>query len=249
MDHGQHLLCLCRTIARLARHHRLLIIPGGAAFADVVRYYYLHYGLNEKSAHHMALFAMDQYGRLLGNLIPGSITVSDLVAARQAAESGRPPVLLPAQLVVHADPLPHSWQVTSDTIAAWLAAKAEAQRLILVKDVDGLFSIDSLGASAPHLLKEMTVAELAEQVWGAQLRFSRIESSGSGLPQIADSKVAEWFRPYRESGFRPSIVDPHLPLLLSRMRLEVWIINGCHPERLEELLETGQTVGTRISPR
>jgi aspartokinase-like uncharacterized kinase len=86
----------------------------------------------------MALLAMDQYGWLLGDLIPGGDVVRDILSARQATANGRVPILLPAALLVQADPLPHSWQVTSDSIAAWIAGLAGAPQLVLLKDVDGL---------------------------------------------------------------------------------------------------------------
>ena len=44
-------------------------------------------------------------------------------------------VLLPAGLLAERDPLPASWGVTSDSIAAWVAGTAGAERLVLVKPV------------------------------------------------------------------------------------------------------------------
>jgi aspartokinase-like uncharacterized kinase len=41
-----------------------------------------------------------------------------------------------------ADPLPHSWEVTSDSIAAWLAGALGAHRVVLVKPVAG--EVDAL---------------------------------------------------------------------------------------------------------
>ena len=43
-------------------------------------------------------------------------------------------MLLPAGLPL--DELPASWAVTSDSIAAWVAGKVGAGRLVLVKQVD-----------------------------------------------------------------------------------------------------------------
>jgi aspartokinase-like uncharacterized kinase len=65
-------------------------------------------------------------------------------------------VLLPAALPIAS--LPASWQVTSDSIAAWVAVRAGAGRLVLVKEVDGLFA-----DWPPHgePIARLTVAELA----------------------------------------------------------------------------------------
>ena len=43
------------------------------------------------------------------------------------------PVLQPSRWLREADPLPHSWDVTSDSIAAWIAGQLGARQLILVK--------------------------------------------------------------------------------------------------------------------
>jgi aspartokinase-like uncharacterized kinase len=50
-----------------------------------------------------------------------------------ALDAGRVPVLAPSQWLREADPLPHSWDVTSDSIAAWVAGAVGARRLVLVK--------------------------------------------------------------------------------------------------------------------
>jgi aspartokinase-like uncharacterized kinase len=50
-----------------------------------------------------------------------------------ALASRRIPVLAPYAWLRRADPLPHSWEVTSDSIAAWIARAIGASRLVLVK--------------------------------------------------------------------------------------------------------------------
>jgi aspartokinase-like uncharacterized kinase len=86
----------------------------------------------------MAIQAMDQYGRLLADLVPDGEMVTELAAARALADAGRVPILQPYRLLRSLDPLPHSWDITSDSIAAWVAVKAKAPLLVLLKDVDGL---------------------------------------------------------------------------------------------------------------
>ena len=49
------------------------------------------------------------------------------------SSAGRVPVLAPSRWLREADPLPHSWDVTSDSIAAWVAGQAGASTLVLVK--------------------------------------------------------------------------------------------------------------------
>jgi 5-(aminomethyl)-3-furanmethanol phosphate kinase len=145
------LRALCAAIGEAGRRHRLLMVPGGGEFADAVRSHDRRFGLRPETAHRMAILAMDQFGWLLSELIPGAIRSAE---ARPAA--GRTTVLLPAALEL--DGLPASWKVTSDSIAAWVAGKAGAGRLVLVKEVDGVYA-EWPARGGP--IARMTTAELA----------------------------------------------------------------------------------------
>lgn len=208
LSQGPDLAALCRKIGPLGARHRLLVVPGGGAFADLVRDHDRRYHLSATTAHRMALLAMDQYGCLLGDLLPGASLVVELLSARQLLKEGRVPILLPASLLVQADPLPHSWEVTSDTIAAWIARLTGAPRLVLLKNVDGLFSADPAHGGQANLLSSLSVEALANHQGG---------------------------------------VDEYLHNLLAGIDLETWVINGREPDRLATLLESGDTLGTRIN--
>ena len=143
---------LCTTIGELGQRHRLIVVPGGARFADAVREADGRFGLPAPAAHRMAILAMEQFGWLLSELIAGAERRADLAPAR----AGRTTVLLPAALPL--DALPASWDVTSDSIAAWVARQTGAGRLVLVKRVDGLFA-DWPPRGQP--LGRLSVAELA----------------------------------------------------------------------------------------
>jgi len=110
-----------------------LIVPGGGPFADAVRERYGRGEMNDDDAHWMAVCAMDRYGELLVERMSRGCLVTTIAEAMQAAASGRVPVLAPSRWVREADPLPHSWDVTSDSVAAWIAGALGATRLILIK--------------------------------------------------------------------------------------------------------------------
>jgi 5-(aminomethyl)-3-furanmethanol phosphate kinase len=149
---GDALPALCRALGELGGRHPLIVVPGGAGFADAVRDADRRFGLGAATAHRMAILGMEQFGWLLSELIPGAERRADL--ARVGA--GRTTVLLPAALPL--DALPASWDVTSDSIAAWVAGHVGAGRLVLIKEVDGLFA-DRPARGAP--IAQLTVAELA----------------------------------------------------------------------------------------
>jgi hypothetical protein len=102
-----------------------LIVPGGGICARFIR----ELGMDGDAAHWMAICAMEQFGWFIS--AKGVTPVRELHAPRGLA------VLLPYLPLVQADPLPHTWQVTSDTIAAWVAFSLGLD-LIILKSVDGI---------------------------------------------------------------------------------------------------------------
>jgi probable H4MPT-linked C1 transfer pathway protein len=122
-----------RGVAELAREQPLLVIPGGGPFADAVRDVDDRVMLSDESAHWMAMLAMDQYAHVLAERLPNAALVSTRREILAAVGRGRLPVLAPSSWLREADPLPHSWDVTSDSIAAWVAGAIDARRLILLK--------------------------------------------------------------------------------------------------------------------
>jgi aspartokinase-like uncharacterized kinase len=84
----------------------------------------------------MALLAMDQYAYVLGERIEGAILVDQSTAVAGALAAGRIPVLAPSRWLRAADVLPHSWDATSDSVAAFVAGALDANRLVLVKPGD-----------------------------------------------------------------------------------------------------------------
>jgi 5-(aminomethyl)-3-furanmethanol phosphate kinase len=155
------LRALCRVLGELGERHRLIVVPGGAWFADAVRDADGRFALRATTSHHMAVLGMEQFGWLLSELIPDAVRCGDLAGARALA--GRTAVLLPAGLPLGA--LPASWDVTSDSIAAWVAGEVGAGRLVLVKEVEGLFA--DWPARAEPLVR-LSVAELAALRAGGQ---------------------------------------------------------------------------------
>jgi len=168
---------VCRTLGDLAGKRPLLVVPGGGVFADAVRDCARRFPLGDEAAHFMAILGMDQYGLLLADMIPGALSTDSLEEARAIAHEGRAPVFLPGALLRRIDPLPHSWDVTSDSIAVWIAGRLGAPLCALVKDRDVFDGPGGVEKTPP--LPEMTLAELA--ACGGADPYLRNALEGSGI--------------------------------------------------------------------
>ncbi len=120
-------------LAALTGRRDLVLVPGGGPFADQVRAAQRDLGFDDATGHHLALLAMEQYGRVLCALEPGLAPATRLTEMRDLATAGITPVWMPVPLAL-ADPhLPRTWDLTSDSLAAWLAGRLAAPALVLVK--------------------------------------------------------------------------------------------------------------------
>jgi aspartokinase-like uncharacterized kinase len=127
---------VCATVGAMGRSGPIVVVPGGGPFADVVREVDRGAGLSADAAHWMAMLAMDQYAHLLAERIDGAALVEESGAIAGELAAGRVVVLAPSRWLRSADPLPHSWDATSDSVAAFVAGALDASRLMLVKPED-----------------------------------------------------------------------------------------------------------------
>ncbi len=102
-----------------------LIIPGGGVFADFIR----HKQMDDDAAHWQAIAAMNRYGRFLSTF---GLPVTDELTLPSEGKM----IFLPQNVLMRTDPLPHSWEVTSDSISLWAAEQVGAP-LLLIKSRAG----------------------------------------------------------------------------------------------------------------
>jgi aspartokinase-like uncharacterized kinase len=125
------------AIGALGPGHRILLMPGGGPFADTVREFQRRIPIGDDTAHWMSVLGMEQYAHTLAERITGAQLVATRPQIVAARKRHRIPVLAPYRWLRAEDALPHSWDVTSDSIAAWIAARVGARRLVLIKPVAG----------------------------------------------------------------------------------------------------------------
>jgi 5-(aminomethyl)-3-furanmethanol phosphate kinase len=113
----------------------IVVVPGGGPFADAVRAAQATHGFDDAAAHAMAMLAMAQYGLMLA-AVAGPLLQpfygADQVGRALAQGSTCAAVWLP-QPAQDAPELRQSWDLTSDSLALWLAARLGADRLVLLK--------------------------------------------------------------------------------------------------------------------
>jgi aspartokinase-like uncharacterized kinase len=153
----------------------IVLVPGGGPFADAVRSAQPRMGFDDDAAHHMALLGMDQYGRALAALNKRFTPAASMAGIRRALRAGRVPVWSPTQMVLERADIPRSWEVTSDGLAAWLACRIGAQRLLLIKHVDP--------PPDPIRIEDLVARGIVDRSFALFLCKSGVEASIAGPAQ------------------------------------------------------------------
>jgi aspartokinase-like uncharacterized kinase len=112
---------------------RFVVVPGGGAFADAVRTQQRRHGFSDRAAHRMALLAMEQYALLLLDRAPTLHAAESAADIAASLAAGRVALWFPRRMVAADPAIAESWDVASDSLAAWLARDLGARRLVLVK--------------------------------------------------------------------------------------------------------------------
>ncbi|MEJ0092633.1 MAG: hypothetical protein WDN46_04125 [Methylocella sp.] len=114
----------------------LILVPGGGPFADAVRDSQDRLGFDDVAAHRMALLAMEQFAVALSSYSKAFVLAASRRDMDAAINAGKIPIWLPSLMALGAPDVPACWDVTSDSLAAWLAGIYPAPRLLLIKSCD-----------------------------------------------------------------------------------------------------------------
>lgn len=115
---------------------RVVIVPGGGGFADQVREHQAIWRFDDLAAHNMAVLAMAQHALMMQGLCRRLVVAATESQIRHALHEGRAAVWAPFGLLRQEADTLTSWDVTSDSLAAWLANRLNAERLLIVKSCE-----------------------------------------------------------------------------------------------------------------
>lgn len=177
---------------------RLILIPGGGSKADFVRFLHKKLKFNEDLAHWMAILSMDFNGRVLSKNFPNLSLLDDLKELIKSEEGCY--IFLPYKFLKENDELPHSWDVTSDSITLFLAKKIELDGCYLIKDIDGIYD------ESKKIIKKISIIEFSDRKKYAHLTELNFPSNSS------------------KTVSQP--IDRYIPHLIALYQIPCFIVNG-----------------------
>jgi len=169
---------LCQELSTL---EDILIVPGGGEFADLVRKIDNKFLLSPELSHRMAILAMEQTGYLLLNF---SDRFRALHSLDRIGDIEGIAVLMPSHLLLSRNDLPASWGITSDSIALYISSLVNSEKLILLKDVDGIYDRDP---------KRYKNAELIHELYVRELKMIKQSCVDKGFPELLTKYGIEVF--------------------------------------------------------
>jgi aspartokinase-like uncharacterized kinase len=122
-----------------------VLVAGGGQLADVIREADARFALGQEASHWLCVEVLGVTARLLSKVLRQSRLAVTLEEARQLvslAAPDQPIVFCPVRFLrevefqLDAHPLPHTWDATSDSIAARVAVALRAEELVLLKSAE-----------------------------------------------------------------------------------------------------------------
>lgn len=173
--------------------NKIIILFGGGRLANFIRLSDKTFEIGPDLSHWMAILAMDYNGELISQLSNLNVT-SDINEIKQVERIFT--VFLPYSFLKWKDELPHSWKVTSDSIALYLSRQLEFNECYLIKEVDGILLKDG------QVKKNLTTDE-----------YERLKKEKKLLP-IRD----------KLKGSQP--IDQYLTSIIDKFKIPCVILNG-----------------------
>ena len=134
----------CLASINKNKNKKIIIIPGGGPFADQVRLADDKFCLEPHHSHNMAVLAMQQFGYVLASMSSEFVLANTTEKINQAWNLSKVVIWEPYLMVSDQCTLDRAWDVTSDSLAAWLASELGMRNLLLIKSSEKVLETTDL---------------------------------------------------------------------------------------------------------
>ena len=116
-----------------------VIILGGGEFANLIRRYNDEIHFSNQTNHWTAIDCMDIIAKLVNDKVQSTKLAFSIEEVNDISDEGFTPIFVVSEFLRREDPFECSWDVTSDSIAAYVAHLLNAN-LLIVTNVNGIYT-------------------------------------------------------------------------------------------------------------
>ena len=126
-------------LAKMLENTDSVIILGGGEFANLIRRYDDEMGFSDEANHWTAIDCMEIIAKLVNDKVDSAKLAYMIDEVHEISDEGFTPIFAVSEFLKVEDPFECSWDVTSDSIAAYVAHLLNAN-LLIVTDVNGIYT-------------------------------------------------------------------------------------------------------------
>ncbi|MBQ6099136.1 MAG: delta 1-pyrroline-5-carboxylate synthetase [Methanobrevibacter sp.] len=126
-------------LAKKLKNTDSCIVLGGGEFANLIRKYNDEQNFSEEVNHWTAIDCMDIIAKLVDDKVESARLAHTLEEVNNISDEGFTPIFAVSEFLKTEDPFECSWDVTSDSIAAYVSHLLNAN-LLIVTNVNGIYT-------------------------------------------------------------------------------------------------------------
>jgi len=218
---------LTELLNKMKVFRNIIIVPGGGSYANLIRYIDKRLNISDDLAHWEAILCMDKNAEALHQQFPSTLLCEEFSELSEKikgiAKDSQVVIFKPFNYLYETDRLPHSWKVTSDSIALHIAFELALEKCFLIKNIDGI--IDREG----KVIKQLTV---------------------KNFKSLKDSKnLADIGKNGYKQKQQSTPIDSYCLKLIERYKIPIVILNGTssHP-RITQFFNMSENQSTTLYP-
>lgn len=126
-------------LAKQLRNTNSVIILGGGEFANLIREYDDELSFSKETTHWTAIDCMDIMAKLVSDKVESTKLTYSIEEVNKISDEGFTPIFAVSEFLKSEDPFDCSWDVTSDSIAAYISHLLNA-KLLIITNVNGIYT-------------------------------------------------------------------------------------------------------------